>query len=97
MYMNEYVFATCSNLNLFISMKSGFAARRLMRRSQTSKYGKLTAMKDTARSLGWCQSIQKKRLHHTQVKVNLMIRGFDFRACFDALIHDIPKPFFSCF
>lgn len=29
MYMNEYVFATRSNLNLFISMKSGFAATQI--------------------------------------------------------------------
>lgn len=43
------------------------------------------------------KAFKKKRLHHMQVKVNLMIRGFDFRACFDALIHDIPKPFFHVF
>lgn len=43
------------------------------------------------------KAFKKKKLHHMQVKVNLMIRGFDFRACFDALIHDIPKPFFHVF
>ena len=33
-----------------------------MRRSRPSKYGKLTEMKVTARSLGWCQNIQKRKV-----------------------------------